>query len=154
MRSQEIKIRNLQPQETKPKSIRVKPVEILGGIIVLGVFFIFSQNMMTSAGMALILLGLTALILMPDRILAQFTPEYMILYNNKSRDTCFLAYWDEIVQWQYEWHATSDELVITLLDGSSQIVEMYSKRSIAKYLNQYIPGKEVKYVKKDKGVGK
>ena len=144
MKSQEIKIRNLPVSEIKPKSVRVKPVEILLALVALGVYFIFQRNLLTSTGMVLVLLGISCIILMPDRTLAQFLPDYMIMYNSRDREICQMVYWDEVVSWQYEWHAMSDLLVVTLLDGSTQSVDMYSKRSVAKYMRQFAPNKEKK----------
>ena len=87
MKSQEIKIRNLPVSEIKPKSVRVKPVEILLALVALGVYFIFQRNLLTSTGMVLVLLGISCIILMPDRTLAQFLPDYMIMYNSRDRES-------------------------------------------------------------------
>lgn len=144
MRSQEIKIRNLSFSEGKPKSIRVKPMKALFACIVIGTVFIFQKNLLTATGLALVLLGLFGIVLMPDRTLAQFTPENLILYNSRNRDSCMLIYWDEIVNWQYEWHAMSDLLVVTLIDGSTQTAEMYSKLSVARLMRLYAGNKEKK----------
>jgi len=35
-------------------------------------------------------------------------------------------------------------LVLSLTDGSTQTIELYSKRSIERFMNQYAPGKELK----------
>ena len=45
----------------------------------------------------------------------------------------------------------SDLLVVTLLDGSTQSVDMYSKRSVAKYMRQFAPNKEKKNVRNKEG---
>ena len=99
MKSQEIKIRNLPVSEIKPKSVRVKPVEILLALVALGVYFIFQRNLLTSTGMVLVLLGISCIILMPDRTLVQFLPDYMIMYNSRDREICNMIYWDEVVCW-------------------------------------------------------
>ena len=62
-----------------------------------------------------------------------------------------MIYWDEIVNWQYEWHPANDNLTITMVDGSMQIIELYSKRRVAKYLNMYAPNKEIKNVRIKEG---
>lgn len=151
MRSQEIKIRNLPILDTKPYSLRVKPVQILLLIIAVGIYLALQKTGVASTGTVLIILGLFALVLMPDRTLAQFLPAYMILYDNRMRDSCMLIYWDEIVSWSYEWHPGCDLLVITLVDGSTRTADMYSKRSVAKYMNLYAPNKEKKTVRNREG---
>lgn len=99
---------------------------------------------MIGIGLFLIMVSIFSLLMLPDRLLVQFNPDYMVLYNHRDRSLCSIVYWDEIVTWQYEYHATHDRLALSLLDGTVQSVELFSKRSVARYLEQYAPGKEVK----------
>ena len=85
---------------------------------------------------------------MPDRILIQFTPDYLVLYNHRDAETCTIIYWDEIVNWQYEYHPSVDKLLINLVNGTSESIEMYSRRAVARYMNQYAPDKEIKSVRR------
>ena len=39
---------------------------------------------------------------------------------------------------------TSNTSVVNLIDGSSQCVDMFSKKSIYKYMNLFLPNKEIK----------
>ena len=36
----------------------------------------------------------------------------------------------------------NDQLVVNLVNGTSEFMDVYSKRSVARYLEQYAPGKE------------
>ncbi len=78
---------------------------------------------------------------MPDKDLCRFTKDYLVLFNRHNKEECILVYWDEIVSWHYEWYKTYDKLVIDMIDGSSQVQEMYSISSIKKEMEFYAPGK-------------
>ena len=152
MKSQSIKIRNLPNDQTQvTRTVNVKPVLFLLFLLVLGIIMVVLRAYLFVGGLFLIGLALFAILVMPDRILCQFTDRYLVLYNCRERDECNILYWDEIVSWQYEWHASSDRLVISMVDGSVQTQEMYSKRSIAGMMKRYIPGKEVRSSRIRKG---
>ncbi len=104
----------------------------------------FISNTAAGVGICLMTLAVFAMWLLPDHMLLQCTPQYLILYNARERTDCALIYWEDIVQWQYEWHASADILAVKLVDGSCQTIEVYSKRSVARYLNEFAPGKEVR----------
>ena len=38
----------------------------------------------------------------------------------------------------------NNDYVVNLIDGSSQCVDMFSKKSIYKYMNLFLPNKEIK----------
>ena len=105
---------------------------------------LFMKPYLLMAAMTMILLALFSLFIMPDRKLCDFTDDYLVLYNQPDRSRCYMVCWEDIVSWRYEWHASYDQLVILLSDGSTQMQEMYSRLSIQYYMNQYAKGKEVK----------
>ncbi len=151
MRSQDIKTRNLPEYDGKMRSIRVKPVSFLILCIAVGCYMIYAEDILATAGLVLILVALFALTLMPDRILAQFTSEYLILYDSRHQDECSLIYWEDMVSWSYEWHMSSDLLVVNLVDGSSRTCDMYRKSTVARLMNHFAPGKEIKSVRIKEG---
>lgn len=144
MRSQSIRISNLPSDQTVRHTVHVKPTAVMVVFLLVGVAMLFMKPYMILAAMTMILLALFSLFIMPDRKLCDFTDEYLVLYNQTDRSRCFMVYWEDIVSWRYEWHASYDQLVIFLTDGSTQIQEMYSRLSIQYYMNQYAKGKEVK----------
>ena len=147
MKSQMIKVRNLPDWAHQPYTIHVKPVFFLALMGIVGIVMFVSGGPWVGVGLILSILSVFALLMMPDRILIQFTPDYMILYNHRDRDTCTVIYWEDLVNWQYEFHPNYDTLSCFLTDGSVQRIDLYSKRLAAKYLNQYAPGKEIKSVR-------
>ena len=144
MRSQVIKIRNLPPMTAQPYTVHVKPVAALAVTGLAGIGLLFTRTVAAGAGVVMILMSVFALLMLPDRSLIQFTPDYMILYNRRNIDECTIVYWEDIVTWQYEYHKGVDVLILSLTDGSSQTIELYSKRPIIRVMNQYAPGKEQK----------
>ncbi|MBP3868008.1 MAG: hypothetical protein IKF60_09405 [Solobacterium sp.] len=143
MRSQVIKTRNLPAWKAPPRIVHVKPVLLMILLGLLGIGFLFFQPL-AGIGAILIIVSVFSILVMPDRILIQFSPDYLVLYNHRDADTCTIIYWDEIVNWQYEYHPSMDRLTINLVNGSSESIELYSKRPIQYSMNQYAPGKEIK----------
>ncbi len=142
MRSCVIKIHNI-PEMTEPvHHVTVKPTGLLIGVIILGMVFILRYPYFIAAGFSLVMLATFALLVMPDRTLITFTKEYMILYNLTDRTSCTMIYWEDVVTWQYEHHFRNDQLVVNLVDGTSEFADVYSRGSVARYLEQFAPGKE------------
>ena len=144
MKSQTIKVRNLPATDVLPYTVHVKPTAALAVMGLAGVALLFTKTAAGGAGVILILVSIFSLLMLPDRFLIQFTPDYMILYNHRNMDECTIVYWDDIVTWQYEYRKGVDVLVLSLVDGSTQSIELYSKRPIERFMNQYAAGKEVK----------
>ena len=147
MRSQTIKVRNLPQWEVQPRTVHVKPVLALMFMGVAGIALLFVPAF-AGLGVILIIISIFSLLIMPDRILIQFTPDYLVLSNHRDAETCTIIYWDDIVNWQYEYHPSVDKLLINLVNGTSESIEMYSRRAVARYMNQYAPDKEIKSVRR------
>lgn len=147
MKSQVIRNRNL-PKDTKvyKKIVNVKPIGLLVGTLIIGALITLLKPYMLIIGISMVILSLFCLVVMPDKELCRFTNEYLVLYNRQNKEECTLVYWDEIVSWHYEWYKTYDQLVIELIDGSSEIQEMYSIYSIKKEMELYAPGKMKKNI--------
>lgn len=152
LQSQKIRVRNLPLNLVITKKVRVKPTGMLWILIVLGILMVFTRPYLMAYGLILITLPLFGLIVLPDRKLCDFTPKYLILYNQRNRQDCMLVYWNEIVSWAYERHTANDLLVLSLTDGSTEVQELYSRRSIKRPMEQYAPDKEVKNRKKRNGI--
>ena len=144
MRSQVIRIRNLPADQTVRHSVHVKPTVLMVIFLLAGIVMMFMRPYLTVAAMMMILLAIFSLTVMPDRKLVEFTDDYLILYNQSDKTRCFIVYWEDVVNWKYEWHPSYDQLVITLTDGSTQMQEMYSRLPIQYYMDKYAKGKEMK----------
>lgn len=144
MKTQVIKTRNIPPVEGKVHLVRVKPDLYILILMALGVTFMFAKTYMVIVGFIMILLALFAEFLMPDRLLCEFTPQYVVFFNRTDRSECTVIYWEDVVSWKYEWHGFADLLVISLVDGSTETQEMYSRHSCAKWMKMYAAGKEAR----------
>lgn len=152
MRSQYIKTRNIPDTVRKnAHTVRVKPWLTLIGIFVIGVVVVAMHSYTVGIALPLMILTLFSLLAMPDRILIQFTPEYMLMYNQHDRSECAMIYYEDVVSWQYEYHRSSDLLVVNLVDGTSQSVDMYGRYAISRFMKMYLPYKEVKSVRRKNG---
>lgn len=154
MKSRVYKIRNFQtPAGVKPKAIHLKPVPALIMLLCVGIFMTSFESYVAVIGMILVLMAVFAMFILPDRYLLLFFPEYMVLNNQNDESLAMVVYYDEIVNWRYDYHSSYDVLSISLVDGSSENIEMFSKMAVKKYLNMYVPGKEVKNIRvKEKSI--
>lgn len=143
MKSQVIRIRNLPETRSVLQRYQLKPTLFLVSMIISGMLMVAAKPYLMLGGIMMTMLGAFCLFIMPDGILCEFTREYLILYNRRRSDDCMLIYYDEIVSWKYERHPSADELIITMVDGSTQKQECYSKR-IAIYMRIYVADKEAR----------
>ena len=144
MRSQTIRTRNLPENNGLEEKVHVKPITILSLMLVIGIVLAVLKPFLLFPGILITLMALFALFIMPDRVICEFRDEYVILYNERKKTRCNMIYYEDVVSWQYEWYPTVDKLVFNLVDGTSQILEVYSKASVRDYLDDHLPHKEVK----------
>lgn len=147
MKTQKIRVRNLPDAVMKQGiSINVKPVPALTSMLAIGAIMIIASSNLIVAGLSLILVSIFSITILPDRVLITFMNDYMVLYNQQDRSMCMMVYYDEVVHWQYIYHKNFDQIVFTLTDGSSEIQEMYSLRSVANLLEEHLRGKKLKSI--------
>ena len=147
MKSQKIYIRNLPADRAVTHTVRLKPLLLIFLILLSGILLFFASIYYRTIAAVMVMVALFMLAVMPEKILCEFTDKYLILYNQKDHSRCMMIYWEDIVNWRYEWHAYSDQLWITLVDGISESIELYSKRSVRRWLNRYAPQKELRHRK-------
>lgn len=148
MKSQMIRTRSLPGDPSfYEKTVHVKPTGTLVCLLVIGFVVIFLKPYLLITGISMMLLAIFCLAVMPDRKLCSFTKDYLVLYNCHDRGECMLVYWNEIVNWHYEWHKSWDSLVINLEDGSVETQDMYSLHSIKRQMENHAPGKMKKNIR-------
>lgn len=123
--------------------VQLKPTVFLALMVMTGMIFVAAKPYLILGGIMMVMLGAFCLFVMPDGVLCEFTRDYLVLYNRRRSQDCMLIYWEDIVSWQYEWHANTDYLIIMLVDGSTERQEVYSG-SIRRLMKRYAPGKEIK----------
>ena len=142
MKSQKIRVRNLPETRRVIHKVQVKPTVILSILLFVGLLMMFMKPYLLVAGLTMVLLALFCQFVMPDRVLCEFCDDYMVLYNDHDRTRCNMIYYDEIVAWRYERHRSADQLVIQMIDDTTQVQEMYSKNTIRRQMETYAAGKE------------
>lgn len=142
MKSKVLKIRNLPQEMQVLNEVKVKPIGSLLALMLVSGVFIISGSSIAIVGVVLLAISSYALIVMPDRILMQFTDEFLVLYNRKIRDECMLIYWEEILLWQYQKHNNEDQLWLQLTDGQTETIECFNRNKIVPYFKIYAKGKE------------
>lgn len=142
MKSKTIKQRNIPSYPYIIKSIRVKPIEILMLMIIIGFILLFSSEDFAMIGVLMIYLSTFSLLVLPDARIIDYTNEYAIIYNCVDKNECKLIYWDEILSWQYKWHTDKDQMLIELIDYSIEVVDTYKRSTMIPYFKKYAPGKE------------
>lgn len=98
-------------------------------------------------GLGLIVVGIFGITIFPDRVLITFLDDCMVLYNQQDRSMCMLVYYDEVVHWQYVYRKQYDQLVITLVDGSREVQDMYSYSSVFQQLTEHMAGKQIRSIR-------
>lgn len=148
MKSNVYKTRNLiLPDGAKPKKIHLKPIAFLTVVLFEGLLMISLEGYLSVVGMILVLVSVFGIFLLPDRYLILFLPDYMILNNQNDDNSCMVVYYEEIVSWRYDYHSNFDVFSVTLVDGSVQSIEMFSKLLIRHYMKMYAPDKEIKSIR-------
>ena len=143
MKSRKLKVRNL-PEMPKQNMINLKPTVILIIMLFIGIAATVLKLYLTAVGLVIIAISIFCIIVMPDRTLAAWNRDNLVLFNNHDRSECMMISWEDIVSWHYERHRGADLLVLSLTDGSSTSQEMYSSLRIRRVMEQYAPGKEKK----------
>ncbi|MFV0480002.1 MAG: hypothetical protein ACK5LZ_05480 [Anaerorhabdus sp.] len=151
MKSKILSIKNIPELPPMINPVNLKPKGVLYMLIVIGFIglWIAPEAYMVSA--SIITLSLFGLIVYPDCHVIGVSEEYLVLYNQKNRDFCFLAYWDEILFWSYQRHADKDELIVEMIDHHIEKVSCYSRRKTVQWVQLYAADKE-KALRKEKVV--
>ena len=150
MRSKVLKTRNVPKNVAVIKRVTLKPIFLLSiPIVISAAILVFTS--ITILGISL--LGLTSFFffILPNHVLIEFTEEFLVLYNRKSKDECTLIYWDEIMNYEYQSNTTgADILSITLIDNTVYTSECFSRNSIILLFNQFAPNKELRRNRKNR----
>ena len=143
MKSKELKTYNLPAGRVVNSMINAKPHGFLVFLLVLGFVLSFIETV-SALGIGMAISALLCLLLLPERIMAEFSDDYFVLYNKAGRGECMLIYYEDVVSWRYDRGVAEDELVLTLEDGSTSRIEGFSRALFESSLDQYIPDKKEK----------
>ena len=140
MKSMPLKSFHLPRERRVDHTVDAKPYLLIILLGFSGVALSFLRGV-TVYGVALMLAMVFAAVVLPSRILIEFSEEYMVIYNRVDRSDCMMVYYEEIVEYRYLHQKKSDELLLQLEDGSSVRVPVFHKRRILSLMEHYAPGK-------------
>ncbi len=144
MNSKEIKAYNLPKDQRIIYHMETKPYILLGIFLTVG-FLMFMVNGMLAIVICSVVIY--AIILLPSKVLLDFTDDYLIMYNRSSKNDCVMIYYNEIVSWTYRKDIREDELIVELVDGSTEKVECYSRTKVRRIMSTFARDKEIKVKK-------
>lgn len=152
MKSKTLKIRNIPSGRLVFFRMNVKPTEVLIGILVVAILFLFMDAPFPTIGLIASTVVCFALVATPDRTLLDMNDEFMTFYSPKDSSECTILYWDEILKWQYVKQRQCDHLRVELINGDVFDSEVYYDARMIRLLNAYAQGKEKKVSRKRKTV--
>lgn len=147
MKSKAIKSYNLPIDRIVDFKVDAKPYFLIIFSTIVGVIFSMSSNLQIT-GYAITAIGFFAIIFLPNRILLEFSTDYVVIYNKANHNDCVMIYYNEIVNWSYIKKVYNDELCFELEDGHTEVVECFDPHRIERILNMYAPNKKKKNKKK------
>ena len=150
MKSKTLKIRNIPSGRLVFFRMNVKPTEVLVGILVVSILFLFMDAPFPTIGLISSTVVCFALVATPDRTLLDMNEEFMTFYSPKDSSECTILYWDEILKWQYVKQRQCDHLRVELINGDVFDSEVYYDARMIRLLNAYAQGKEKKVSRKRK----
>ena len=143
MKSKELKTYNLPSERLVNSSINAKPIGLFIFLIAAGLIMTFIQKTQV-IGVMMWMGASVFMMFLPSRVLAEFSDDYVVLYNRADRNDCVLVYYEDVVSWKYDRGVTEDELTINLEDGTSTRIEAFSKTLFESRFNQYLREKKEK----------
>lgn len=142
MKTKEIKRYNLPNERIVLSRIDAKPYELIILVILVAVFVAYRSQWLYGSFFAL--LSIIILIVLPSRLLIEFTNDYLIIYNKGNSADCYIVYYEDIVSWKYIGGFKEDELIINLVDGTSLELEAFSKIRFEREMNRFLKEKKEK----------
>lgn len=136
----------------KPKyRLTLRPTFILTLMGALGIALILTGIWGFSFNWGLLIFGLYlvgmvafSVLTVKNRIVCDLYEDMLVLYDKKDNTKGFKIDFDEIKTWQYKTGvALGDNLIITLQDGESFVVESFKARKVIEMLFKKIPDKEI-----------
>lgn len=141
MKSSLIKIENVDHSVPVSYTIRLKPLAILIVGFILGIICFFIGSPFSELGLFLAVLCVFFFVVLPDRVLLQFTDKSVRLYSKDTPGEVRLLYYDEIVTYTYQFSRKEDVLLFRMVDGSGYQIEVFGRRKLMKILEEKLPYK-------------
>lgn len=141
IRSKVLKIRNLPKNSERVDFISSKPYMFLTSFLAIGILMFLIQ--LKFIGVVLTGLSAVGFFVMKDKVVTEFYDEYVVFYDEKKPDECYILFWEDIVVWHYLASKSSlDEIDIVLKNDKHVKFQVLSKTKILKYFRKYAHNSE------------
>lgn len=131
--------------------LRTRPTGFFATLFLIGISFLLFDRVYQAIGMLMVAFSCFSLFIAQDKVLIQFSEEYLVLHNTMDDEECKLIYWDEIVNWSYLKRTKYDYLVVELIDGTTEKMECFNRIKVENYMKVYAGDKQKKSMKGRKG---
>ena len=137
IRSKKLKTRNLPEPREAIDQINAKPYVFIALFLFIGLYMFFMTSYLW--GVFMIAIFLYYLVFVKNKILTEFYEDYIVFYNDKDEEECYIVFYNEIKSWSYEvGRFATDTVQITFKDGKRIAFDCLSKRKMKRYLNEHV----------------
>ncbi len=145
MKSKKLKRWNLPAYGEKLDCIKAKPYPILFGFLVFGAGLISLNQKVI--GIAILVLACYQISINNNQVLCEFYDRYVVFYNSQDSDDCYILFWQDVAQWQYQRGWMQDTLHVLLKDGTKLDFTSLSRRKVEHYFRTYAAELEMPLIK-------
>ena len=143
IRSKKLKTRNLPEPREAIDQINAKPYVFLILFLFIGLYMFFTSNYLM--GIFMMAIFLYYLIFIKNKVVTEFYEDYIVFYNEKEMEECYIVFYAEIKSWVYlPGRFDTDRVEITFKDGKRVAFDSLSKRKMKRYLDQRVGEMEKK----------
>lgn len=96
-------------------------------------------------GLIILFTCIFAIVILPNRLLIEFSEDYMVVYHRVNKDDCMMVYYEDVLAYFIEKNRRYDLVYFVLTDGSEIHVPIFNRRGSEKILDMFLHGKKQKY---------
>ncbi len=146
-----VPVEDVKPQGTFVKAICFKPKRATIICLIIGIAFMFWNNMFARfLGIFFIAMSAAVLKMVNDhKVIDIFDKGVMVYGDDENRTACFISY-DEIVEWNVSHENGHDTIYFDLGDNIKIYKDSFEADTAFRTLNQYMKEKESGYIRAQK----
>ncbi len=143
LKSKKLKVRNLPERDYKLGDIQSKPYGFIIFFLLLGIYIAYRSNLLF--GILLIGIFLYYLLVNKNQVMTEFYEDFVVFYNERDPQECYIVFWDEIASWTYErGRFDTDRVHVSLKNGEKIVFRSLSPMKMKKYFHQKAGKAEVR----------
>lgn len=143
MKSKALKSYHLPTERDVLYSFDAKPYSLLLIAAVVSLFFAIEGSYFL-LGVICLFSCIFALVILPNRLLLEFSEHYVVVYHRINKNDCMLVYYEDILEYSLEKNKREDTLSFLLKDGEEISLSIYERVKVEKVLKHFMDGKKKK----------